>query len=307
MNFNRNKITLLTFSVILFLFTACTKDNDLPVPTNDTFISIPDSYFETKLIAQGIDTDGIVNQKILKTDAEQTTRLDLNFAANFGEIANLKGIEAFVNLTFLSAANQKIESVDLHSNTKLDTIYLLGNLLTDIDLSHNSDLIFVDLQANRFNPNSTISGLEVATNLKDLDLSWNYLETFSIQNASLEILHISHNDLKSLNTTGAVNLKNIYMPSNKLETVNFTKNTALETLLVSGNKLQNVNIGNNTKLTHFYISSNELTSLDVGNNQALIDLRIDRNPNLTCIKIENGQQIPMVSKSVYQELNDSCN
>ena len=43
------------------------------------------------------------------------------------------------------------------------------------------------------------------------------------------------------------------------------------------------------------------------NNQQLIDLRVDRNPYLSCIQISNGQYIPNVSISDYQSLNTNCN
>ncbi|TXG39719.1 hypothetical protein [Seonamhaeicola maritimus] len=60
------------------------------------------------------------------------------------------------------------------------------------------------------------------------------------------------------------------------------------------------------RLTHLYSSSNLLTGLDVSHNSGLIDLRVDRNPELTCIKIENEQNIPTVTLSEYQKLNTSC-
>ena len=97
------------------------------------------------------------------------------------------------------------------------------------------------------------------------------------------------------------------MPSNKLETVDFSTNTSLETLLISDNKIQHIDLENNISLTHLYSSSNLLTRLDVSNNLELIDLRVDRNPDLSCIKILSSQEIPTVSISEYQELNDICN
>jgi len=269
-------------------------------------LNIPDIHFETKLVEQGIDSDGIVNQQMLKADAEKVSRLDLNLSANSGKIADLTGIEGFVNLKLLSAGNQELERIDLSYNTQLDTLYLLGNKFSSIDLSNNPNLIFVDIQSNRFSSSSSIIGLSNATNLKDLDISWNYLEEFSIHNESLEVLHISHNDLKSIDTDGLINLQHVFMPSNKLETVDFSTNISLETLLISGNKIQYIDLENNTSLTHLYISSNSLTSLDVSNNHELVDLRVDRNPELTCIKIQNDQY-PYIMKSDYQELSSNCN
>jgi Leucine-rich repeat (LRR) protein len=183
-------------------------------------------------------------------------------------------------------------------------LLLQGNYLTSIDLSNNPNLILVDILSNQL---SSINGLSGATNLKKLNLSWNNLEEFSIHNESLEVLHISQNLLKSIDINGAVNLKNILLTSNELVTVDFSSNTLLETMLISDNKIQNINLEKNSNLTHLYITSNSLTGLNVSNNQELVDLRVNRNPNLSCIKIHSGQEIPTVSKSDYQELNDICN
>lgn len=282
---------------------SCSSDENTK-PINDVYLSIPDNHFEIILIEQGIDSDGIINQQMLKTDAEKVSLLNLNLSSDFGEIIDLTGIEGFVNITLLSAAGHKIENIDLSLNTKLDTLLLQGNYLSGIDIGENPKLIFVDVQSNEL---TSINGLSNATNLKKLNLSWNNLEEFSIHNESIEVLHLSQNLLESIDTNGAVNLKNILLTSNELTTVDFSTNILLETLLISNNKIQNIDLEHNSNLTHLYISSNSLTKLSVSNNQELVDLRVDRNPDLACIKIRSGQEIPTVSKSEYQELNDSCN
>ena len=285
----------------LAVFVSCSND-DIDA-SDDLYLNIPDSHFETKLIEQGIDSDGIINQQMLKSDAEAVSRLDLNLIAHFGDIADLTGIEGFVNLKQLFAAGHKLENVDLSYNTLLDSLNLLGNKIANIDLSNNTNLIFVDLQSNDL---SSISGLENATKLRDLDLSSNYFEEFSIHNGSLEILHFSHNDLKSLNTDGAINLEHVFMPSNQLITVDFSTNTLLETLVMYDNMVENISLEHHPDLTHLYISGNHLTNLDVSKLEGLFHLRVDRNPNLTCIKIQSGQVIPMVSKSDSHELSSDC-
>jgi Leucine-rich repeat (LRR) protein len=299
---------ILTSTILAFAFglvVSCSDDNGSAM-INELYVNIPDAVFEKVLVDQGIDTDGIVDQKVLRSDAEKVTVLNIDFSADYGEISDLTGIEGFVNLTRLSAVSQAIEKIDLSNNTLLDTLYLSGNLISSIDLSHNTNLILVDIQSNDFRSADSIVGLSNATNLKDLDISWNYLEEFSIHNESLEVLHISHNDLKTLDTDGAMKLRNIFMPSNQLESVDFSTNISLETLLVSDNKIQEINLENNPNLTHLYISSNLLTSLDVSYNQSLYDLRVDRNSNLTCIKIQSGQDIPSVMLSDYQEVSSNC-
>lgn len=299
----KNKVLSIVLIVVTFLVVSCSNNDDNPDSIQNDYLSIPDIHFETELIEQGIDSDGIINQRMLKSDAESITRLDLNLNNHFGEISELTGIEGFVNITYLSAAMQKIQEVDLSFNTKLDTLYLLGNNIENIDVSNNANLVFLDVQSNLL---TSIVGLEKATRLKDLDLSWNYFENIAITNELLEVLHMSHNDLKYINTEGLLLLEHVFMPSNKLEAVDFRTNISLETLLVSGNKIEQINLENNSNLTHLYISSNTLKSLDVSNNDELIDLRVDRNPDLTCVKIQNGQN-PYVMKSEYQELNSNCN
>lgn len=289
---------------MLFLTASCTTDNENAKPIKDVYLIIPDHHFEIILIEQGIDSDSIVNQKMLKTDAERVSLLNLNLASDFGEISDLTGIEGFVNITLLSATAHKIEHIDLSLNTKLDTLLLQGNYISSIDISDNPNLILADIQSNEL---SSIKGLSSATKLKKLNLSWNNLEAFSIHNESIEVLHISQNFLKSIDTNGALNLKNILLTSNELTSVDFSTNTLLETLLISDNNIKNINLEHHSNLTHLYITSNSLSSMDVSNNLELVDLRVDRNPNLTCIKIQSGQEIPTVSKSVYQELNDICN
>ena len=241
---------------------------------------------------------------MLKSDAEAVSQLDLNLFANSGEIRDLTGIEGFVNITLLAAVGQEIKDLDLSFNTKLDTLFLSGNYLRNIDISNNPNLILLDVQSNEL---SSINGLSQSTNLKEVNLSFNNFEEISIKNESIEVLLISHNLLKTIDTNGALNLKNALLILNQLTTVDFSSNTLLETLVISGNKLQNLNLENNTRLTHLYSSSNLLTRLDVSNNQELMDLRVDRNPALTCVKILSGQEIPTVTISDYQELNTICN
>lgn len=297
---NKNIISILI--LLLLVFSSCSKTNE--DFENKDYINIPDNHFETKLIEQGIDTDGIINHKISKSDAEAVSVLDLNLQANHGDIKSLKGIEGFINLKLLSAAGQELKEIDLSFNTKLDTLYLLGNYITSIDVSNNSNLILLDVMSNQL---SAVIGLENLTNLKELELSFNYFEELTITNTTLEVLHMTHNDLTILNTDAAINLNHVLISSNKLESVDFSSSTSLETLLISGNQLENIDLTQNVLLTHFYSSSNSLTSLDLSNNSKLYDLRIDRNPNLTCIKIKENQYIPYRSISDYQEINVNCN
>jgi hypothetical protein len=299
-----NNIKITTILIILTSCFALSCSNDNGDSINDIYLDIPDIHFETILIEQGIDTDGIVNQQMLKSDAKEVSQLNLNLSANFGQITDMKGIEGFTNITLLSAAGQKLEKIDLSSNTLLETLTLTGNFISSIDLSNNTNLIFVEIQSNLL---TSVTGLSNAANLKELDLSWNYFKEFTIDSESLEFLDMRINDLTSINVNSAINLKTIILRSNQLTSIDISNNTLLEFLVIPNNLIEAINIEKNTSLTHLSLFENALSKLDLTNNQNLVDLKVDRNPSLTCINIATGQNIPTVSKSDYQELNSNCN
>lgn len=293
------KAILLAILITILLTSCSSSDTD---SDDNQYLDIPDASFEAILIKEGIDSDGTLNQRMLRKDALEVSVLDLNFTSET-VISDLTGIEGFVGLKKLSAMQQEITEIDLSYNTLLDTLVLAGNYISNIDISNNPNLVLLDVQSNQL---SAINGLSKAVHLKELNLSFNELEEFSIENETLEILKISNNVLHSFDVKGSISLKNILLTTNELTSVDFSKNILLETLLISDNNIQNIDLEHNTSLTHLYISSNSLTDLDVGNNQELIDLKVDRNPNLSCIKIQGAQNIPNVSISEYQELNTSC-
>ncbi|TDS16682.1 hypothetical protein DFQ03_1163 [Maribacter caenipelagi] len=301
---NSKQISL-TYFCILFLMgvTVSCSNDDIIGALNLTYLNIPDSSFEAILIKTGVDSDGIINQQMLSSDAEEITTLDLS-NLEYGAITDLTGIEGFTSLTKLIAIQHDIAQIDLSDNLNLDTLNLAGNKLLSIDISNNSKLVLLDLTANEMN---SVVGLSELGKLRDLDLSWNYFETFSISSESLQVLHMSNNDLYLLDISSAPNLKNLLLTSNRLQGLEVFSNKKLETLLISDNELQTINLLENHNLTHLYITSNSLDRLNVSFNQNLIDLKVDRNPNLSCIKVLDGQNIPQISKSDHQELNDDCN
>lgn len=293
------KAILLAILITILLTSCSSSDTD---SDDNQYLDIPDASFEAILIKEGIDSDGTLNQRMLRKEALEVSVLDLDFSSET-VISDLTGIEGFVGLKKLSAMQQEITEIDLSYNTLLDTLVLAGNYISSIDISNNPNLVLLDVQSNQL---SAINGLSKAVHLKELNLSFNELEELSIENETLEILKISNNVLHSFDVKGSISLKNILLTTNELTSVDFSKNILLETLLISDNNIQNIDLEHNTSLTHLYISSNSLTDLDVGNNQELIDLKVDRNPNLSCIKIQGAQNIPNVSISEYQELNTSC-
>tara|TARA_R110002049_G_scaffold98233_1_gene239265 strand:+ start:2021 stop:2815 length:795 start_codon:yes stop_codon:yes gene_type:complete len=264
--------------MLLGITVSCSSDNNnLEVP--DNYLNIPDENFEAILIEKGIDSDGIINQQMLKSDAEKVTKLSL-YGAN---INTLNGIEAFVNLKRLEADANHLTTLDLSNNILLDTISLTSNRLTEVE------------------------GLEKAKNLTWLSLSWNYFTEFTLDNDNVKNFLIDHNDLTSLEIANAPKLESAVLNLNQITDLDFSNSPLLEVLVFSANKLQTINLDNNVNLEYIYGSSNLLTQFDISNLPNLIDVRVDRNPTLTCIKIANGQEIPNLKLSTYQTANVDCN
>lgn len=278
---------------------SCSGDSSTEEQVDDLYLYIPDAIFETKLISLGIDSDNKVNQQMLKVDAINIQALNVD---DIG-INDITGIEGFVDLKKLSAAQNNIEQIDLKFNTMLDTLILFANRIKSIDLSSNTKLLKINLESNEL---SSIEGLSKATKLKRLDASFNYLKTFSINHESIETLYISDNDLESFDVDGAVNLKNIFLKTNKLTSIELSTNKELETLVLSDNKIQQISLEENSDLTVLWISSNLLTKLDVSNLEKLSFLSVYNNPDLSCIKIGNGQEVPNLNTSDYQGLHVLC-
>ena len=82
-------------------------------------INIPDKNFERALIEEGIDSDETINGKVLISDVQAITFLDL-----FNKkIKSLKGIEAFISLTYLDCRKNYLSRLDLSKNIALSTLY----------------------------------------------------------------------------------------------------------------------------------------------------------------------------------------
>ncbi|BDD09492.1 hypothetical protein FUAX_19240 [Fulvitalea axinellae] len=273
------------FQLIFFVFClstillSCAKNDD--EESANLFIEIPDSRFEELLIESGIDSDKVVNKKILRSDAEKITHLELN-STQGNSIKDLAGIEGFVNL---------------------DTLSVTGNFIDEIDFSHNKKLIKLNLDGNNL---LSVKGLGELKSLRWLNVSYNDLTELKIDNPELEEIYVRDNQLEELDVSGSQKLKAIYAVSNKISALDLSANTQLETIILSDNKLESVSLEKNIGVKTLYISSNSLKVLDVSFLVSLDFLRVDRNPDLTCVKIRDNQNIPTVEKSSYQVLAPSC-
>ena len=102
-----------------------------------------------------------------------------------------------------------------------------------------------------------VKGLELLTNLTDLNLS--------------------DNNISAIDLTKNTKITNLLLSNNKLSTIDLAKNTLLENLYLNGNKLTSLNLNNNRNLLVLNINNNKLSSLDLSNNDKVIDLKASDN------------------------------
>ncbi|WP_281324418.1 T9SS type A sorting domain-containing protein [Flavobacterium sp. IMCC34518] len=165
---------------------------------------LPDTNFEDKLIALGIDTDG-KNGKVKTASVAALTSLEV-YSSN---IANLTGIEDFVSLNYLDCSDNVLTALNVTKNTALTYLDCRTNEITTLDVSKNTSL--TDLYCNT----NKLTTIDVSKNLvlNKLNVSENTLTTLDVsKNIGLTEINCYKNSLTSLNLKNGnnINMKRMY-------------------------------------------------------------------------------------------------
>ena len=153
--------------LMLLLFTGMLKAQ---------IVSIPDANFKAKLLAASTSNSTASNYNLnnnlpnpndrCKIDLNDDNEIDLSEAAYItfldvtnSNIANLQGIEAFVNLKFLYCYDNQLTSLNLSSNTNMISIICSNNQISGtLDLSPMPNLLGIACANNQIT-NINSSGL----------------------------------------------------------------------------------------------------------------------------------------------------
>jgi gliding motility-associated-like protein len=285
---------------------------------------IPDSNFEQELIDQGIDSNGL-NGNILNVDAQAITALTLGRT----DIADITGINAFVNITtldlgtnpvvnvsptnliqlvsFRSDDNSGLLNLDFSQNSLLETVFIHGPFpgtpppITTIDLSQNLNLVsftgdFLD------NVNTII--FPVTSTLTNIDVRYLSDPTFDLSLLSgLE-------DLRIGGWRGNVNitLPNVYTSLRRLRissidipTIDISNYINLENIYFWGTYVENLLLPTSTTLTDIFIILHDI--------QNPLDFSV--LPNLEDLSITSNRTTPLVvdvtQNSVLRDIDLSRN
>ena len=222
----------------------------------ECYVAIPDTNFETKLIALGLDSDNTINQRIKIDDAEAVTGT-LN--VRFSTINDLTGIEGFTNISTLLCDYNNLTALNMGNNTTITELRASENSITSLDITGCLNL----LKLYAYNNNLSTLDLFQNTILTYLAISNNNFNTINITNNTLlETISFHENSFNSLDLSQNLQLKyiNFYENTGTLTDLDLSLHTQLVSLKAWNSNLTGVNVknGNNTNITTFDITDNNL-------------------------------------------------
>lgn len=229
-------------------------------------VSIPDVHFKNRLLNHNPVIDTNNDDEIQVIEAEVFTgsiNVD-GIPGNPGEISDLTGIEAFINLDELKCSYNQITSLDLTNNVELRYLTCNENPLADVNISTNVSLRTVSFSGNE---------------LTSLDVS---------NNTELILLQSNFGNLTSLDVSNLSDLQFLYVQDNQLTSLDLSGNPTLIGLTCEGNQLTHINVNSNPLLDFLRCRDNSLTYLNVSNNPNLKTLFCKNNSSLTYIHLQSG-------------------
>lgn len=188
------------------------------------------------------------------------------------------------NLAVLWVNSNPLSSLDLTQNTKLQRLHANFLALNELNLSNNFELEFLDISYSYGLAGLDLSHLE---NLYTLRIDG--LDSSLISNDQfphIRRLEFNNADLTSFDTSGLINLKELFLQGNQ-----FTLGEQIN--IASPSQLISVGLSNNQQLSSFdtslfinlesaYLESTNIANIDFSKNTALTEVRLS-NSNLSTI------------------------
>ncbi|CAA6810104.1 MAG: Internalin-like protein (LPXTG motif) Lmo0331 homolog, partial [uncultured Aureispira sp.] len=161
-------------------------------------VYIPDANFKAYLVGSAsINTNGDAEIQVTEASAFSGVINCPNM-----NIADLTGVEAFVNLRQLKCYRNHLTSLDVRQNPNLVMLHCANNSIGSLDVRQNTGL------TRLFCSNNSISSLDVSqnTSLEKLYCGYTQLSSLNlVNNPSLDVLDCSSSQLSSLNVKNGNN------------------------------------------------------------------------------------------------------
>lgn len=265
--------------------------------------NFPDPVFREyvrKVAGSSVLTDTIVRQiEALDVSKDNIKKV----LGDRDPITSLKGIRYLKYVRDLNCRYQKLTTLDLELNMRVERLDCYGNQLTDLWLRPTgTSLKYLDCGVNQLNALDLSKSSELTelycrnSKLTALDLS---------ANKKLQKIVAASNKLTTLDVRNLPELTYLDLQANfDLKSIDVSKNPKLEFLNVAQTGLTSLNVKNNRKLVDLKVYCNQLTALDVSSNYLLKELACFEN-QLTALDLSNNISLEYlsVSENPIAELN----
>ena len=260
--------------------------------------NFPDPVFREyvrKVAGSSVLTDTIVRQiEALDVSKDNIKKV----LGDRDPITSLKGIRYLKYVRDLNCRYQKLTTLDLELNMRVERLDCYGNQLTDLWLRPTgTSLKYLDCGVNQLNAldlsksseltelycrNSKLTALDLSANkkLQKIVAASNKLTTLDVRNLpELTYLDLQANfDLKSIDVSKNPKLEFLNVAQTGLTSLNVKSNRKLVDLKVYCNQLTALDVRSNYMLKELYCFENQLTALDLSSNGALECLSVSENP-----------------------------
>lgn len=252
-------------------------------PLYAQFTSVPDSYFEQYLEANGMGDGTEGNGLVLTANIENVTYLQL---IDIGA-SDFTGLEDFVALDTLTISFTNATELDVSQNVNLKAFGLSYTTISSVDLSNLEELEELHLYRN-----STFSvTLGEKPNLTYIDARENELESFDVSQCPvLEYLDLNENYLSSINVTNNPNLELLWVGINLITELDVSQNPHLFSLGLGLCAIPFLDLTHNPELELFNIALDdtiEYIDLRNGNNEIMQSFGATQCENLKCIYVDD--------------------
>jgi Leucine-rich repeat (LRR) protein len=201
--------------------------------------------------------------------------------------------------TYIPDDNFEQVLIDLGIDTGILDDYVAK---TEIELVNTLDL--------RNRNISDLTGLEGFTNLENLDISSNQVDSLDVgSNQYLKVLITASNRIDALDVSMNKEITRLDVSRNNLMSMQLDSLNFLISFKGDFNDLNDLDISQNELLEELTCSSNQLNSLNLknGNNSILSFLDATGNPDLTCIEIDDLNSVnPDWKKDDAASFSENC-
>ena len=265
--------------------------------------NFPDPVFREyvrKVAGSSVLTDTIVRQiEVLDVSKDNIKKV----LGDRDPITSLKGIRYLKYVRDLNCKYQKLTTLDLELNMRVERLNCYGNQLTDLLLRPTgTSLKYLNCSVNQLNA----LDLSKSSELTELYCNNSKLTALDLSaNKKLQIISATSNKLTTLDTRNLPELTYLDLQANfDLKAIDVSKNTKLESLNLAQTGLTSLNVKNNRKLVELKVFCNQLTALDVRSNYLLKELACFEN-QLTALDLSSNVALEYlgVSENPIAELN----